>query len=75
VLEYLHGNHQLRWLAKVGVTTKFLQPLTNNKWPLGSDPGGHHFVVLNVSINKKPLFFSEVVTKKTGKIEDSTLPF
>jgi len=36
--------------------------LTNNKWPLGIDPGGHHFVVLNVSINKKPFFFSEVVT-------------
>lgn len=39
----------------------FLQPLTNNKWPLGIDPGGHHFVVLNISINKKPFFFSEVV--------------
>jgi hypothetical protein len=26
-----------------------------------ADPGGHHFVVLNVAINKKPIFFSEVV--------------
>jgi hypothetical protein len=24
-------------------------------------PGGHHFVVLNVSINKKPFFLSQVV--------------
>jgi len=35
--------------------------LTNNKWPPGVDPGGHHFAVLNVSINNKPIFFSEVV--------------
>ena len=37
---------------------KFLLTLTNNKWPLGIDPGGHSFVVLNVSINKKLVFFS-----------------
>jgi hypothetical protein len=37
---------------------KFLLTLINNKWPLGIDPGGHHFVFLNVSINKKPVFFS-----------------
>jgi hypothetical protein len=29
-----------------------------------ADPGGHHFVVLNVAINKKPIFFSEVVIYK-----------
>jgi len=27
-------------------------------------PGGHNFVFLNVSINKKPFFLSEVVTFK-----------
>ena len=32
-----------------------------NKWPLGIDPGGHNFVVLNVSINKKRFFVSQVV--------------
>ena len=30
----------------------------------GIDPGGHHFVVLYVSINKKSVFFSEVVISK-----------
>ena len=30
----------------------------------GIDPGGHHFVVLYVSINKKRFFVSEVVTYK-----------
>jgi hypothetical protein len=33
-----------------------------NKRPLGIDPGGHHFVVLYVSINKKPVFVSAVVS-------------
>ena len=37
---------------------KFLLILTNNKWPLGIVPGGHHFVVLNVSINNKAFFLS-----------------
>ena len=48
---------------------EFLLPLTNNKWPLGIDPGGHNFVVLNVSINKKPFFVSEVVTFENAKIK------
>jgi hypothetical protein len=43
---------------------KFLLALTNKKWPLGIDPGGHHFVVLNVSINSTPIFFSPVVIYK-----------
>ena len=30
----------------------------------GSSPGGHSFVFPNVSINNKPIFFSEVVTCK-----------
>jgi len=30
----------------------------------GSNPGGHSFSFLNISINKKPVFFSEVVTNK-----------
>jgi hypothetical protein len=33
----------------------------------GTNPGGHHFVFLNVSINKKPFFFSEVVTFKVAQ--------
>ena len=56
--------------AQFGIKVKFLLTLTNSKWPLGIDPGGHHFVVLNVSINKKPDFVPEVVIfkaiKKTG---------
>jgi len=35
----------------------------------GIDPGGHHFVVLYVSINKKSVFFSEVVTNKKRPLE------
>jgi len=35
--------------------------LTYEKGHQGSSPGGHNFVFLNVSINKKPFFFSEVV--------------
>jgi hypothetical protein len=38
--------------------------LINNKRPPRVDPGGHSFVFLNISINKKPIFFSEVVTYK-----------
>ena len=48
--------------CEIDIFAKFLLTLINNKWPLGIDPGGHHFVVLNVSINKKPVSFSEVVT-------------
>ena len=43
---------------------KFL--LTYKKWPLGIDPGGHPFVFLNISINKKLVFVSQVVTNKNG---------
>jgi hypothetical protein len=32
----------------------------------GLNPGGHSFVFLNVAINKKPLFFSEVVVSENG---------
>jgi len=31
----------------------------------GSNPGGHDFIFLNTSINKKPFSFSQVVTYKT----------
>jgi len=34
---------------------------TKKKWPLGLDPGGHHFVVLNCAINNTPVFVSYVV--------------
>ena len=37
---------------------KFLLTLTYRKGHQGSNPGGHSFVFLNVSINKKPVFFS-----------------
>jgi len=40
---------------------------TNKKWQPGAEPGGHHFVVLNCSINKKPVFFSYVVVNKNGR--------
>ena len=46
----------------------FQRLMTNNKWPLEIDPGGHHFVVLNVSINKKPVFVSEVVIYETPSL-------
>jgi hypothetical protein len=49
-------------VCEIGKIVKFLLPLINNKWPPGDDPSGHCFVFLNVSINKKPFFFSEVVT-------------
>jgi hypothetical protein len=39
---------------------------SHKKWPLGTDPGGHHFVVLNVSINKKLIFVSQVVHFKNS---------
>jgi len=48
--------------------TRFLLTLTNNKWPPRVDPGGHHFVVLNVSINKKLFFVSYVVTNKKAPL-------
>ena len=47
------------------VCANLATPLTNNKWPLGVDPGGRHFVVLNVSINKKPISVLYVVVYGT----------
>jgi hypothetical protein len=47
--------------AHIGLFAKILLTLTNNKWPLGIDPDGHHFVVLNVSIIKKLFSLSLVV--------------
>jgi hypothetical protein len=35
--------------AQIGRNVKFLLTLVNKKWPPGIYPGGHHFVVLNVS--------------------------
>jgi hypothetical protein len=51
---------------EIGKIEKFLQPLINNKWPPRVDQGGQHFVVLNVSVNNKPFFFSAVVTNKNS---------
>jgi hypothetical protein len=42
-----------------------LETLHYNKGHQGSNPGGHYFFFLNVSINKKPFFFSEVVIYET----------
>ena len=50
----------------IGLNVNFSEALTNNKWPLGIDPGDHHFVVLNVSTNQKPVFVLYVVTYKTS---------
>ena len=50
----------LFWMGILVRNPELLQTLTNKKWPLGIDPGGHHLVVLNVSINKKPISPSEV---------------
>jgi len=53
-------NHQ----AIYGGVSHCFYMLANNKWPLGIDPGGHHFVFLNVSINNKPFFVSAVVVNR-----------
>jgi hypothetical protein len=50
-----------------GLKAISLQPLQYKKGHQGSNPGGHSFVFLNVSINKKPIFFSEVVNYKKDK--------
>ena len=47
---------------EVGRNTKCLLTLLNSKWPPEVDPGGHHFLLLNVSINKKLIFVSEVMS-------------
>ena len=47
--------------SELGRFAKFLLTLTNSKWPLGVDPGGHRFVVLTGSINKKSFFLSPMV--------------
>jgi len=47
-----------------GGNAKVLLPLVNNKWPPEVDPGGHRFVVLNVSINNTPVSVSAVVDYK-----------
>jgi len=38
------------------------ETLAYKKMATREDPGGHHFVVLNVSINNTPVFVSEIVT-------------
>jgi len=53
--------------GEISRTEEFFLTLINNKWPLGIDPGGHSFVVLNVSINNTPVFVSGVVTFKKGE--------
>jgi len=41
--------------------------LTNKKWPLGIDLGGHNFVFLSISINNTLVFVSAVVTSRTNQ--------
>jgi len=40
---------------------------------LGVDPDGHYFVVLYISINKKSIFVSAVVTYRTPHLAHSCL--
>jgi hypothetical protein len=56
--------------CEIDRNAKFLLTLTNKKWPPRIDPGGHSFVFLNISINNKPVFFSEVVTYKKEAAPD-----
>jgi hypothetical protein len=48
----------------LGKNANLLETLTYEKGHQESSPGGHSFSFLNVSINKKPVFFSEVVIYK-----------
>ena len=50
--------------CKIDRNVDLLETLHYKKRPPRVDPGGHSFVFLNVSINKKPVFFSEVVINK-----------
>ena len=56
--------------VQIGGNAKFLLPLIYEKGHQEIDPGGHSFVFLNVSINNKAIFFSEVVINK----KDSHFP-
>jgi len=56
---------------QIGRNAKLLETLTNNNWPPEVDPGGHSFVILNVSINNTPVFVSAVVNYK--KIADTKI--
>ena len=38
------------------------------RWALGIGPGGHHFIILNVSINNTHVFVSVVVVYRTPRI-------
>jgi hypothetical protein len=44
--------------CKIGQNAKFLLTLHYKNGHQGSNPGGHSFVFLNVSINKESVFFS-----------------
>jgi hypothetical protein len=47
----------LFWITQFDKNAKLLQTLQCKKSHQGANPGGHSFVFLNVSINKKPFFF------------------
>ena len=49
---------ELFWMEILVRNVELLQTLTYRKGNQGSNLGGHSFVFLNVSINKKPVFFS-----------------
>ena len=52
----------LFWMGILVRNMELLQTLINKKGHQGSNPGGHSFVVLNVSINNTPVFVLEVLT-------------
>jgi hypothetical protein len=51
-------------VSKLALTINSYKPCNVRKGHQESFLVGHSFVFLNVSINKKPVFFSEVVTFK-----------
>ena len=52
----------LFWMRILVRNAELLQTLQFKKGHRGTNPGGQNFAFLNVSINEKPFFASEVVT-------------
>jgi hypothetical protein len=62
----------LFWGHQIDQKAKLLETLIYKKWPPRINPGGHHFVVLNISINNTPVFVLYVVTFKKQLFRDRT---
>jgi len=61
------GFRKITIITPQKTTVQKHNPLRYEKeWPPRVDPGGHNYVVLNVSINNTPVFVSAVVIN--GKI-------